>query len=137
MKEFSFFVLGAVIGGLWVKRSMDNAAQTITLDAPTQLTSADGFRSLIVSSSAAGPVRLGDVATDENHYSKRAILAGILTGAFRPAFALVHAPVEANFLRALVRFASVLFNQRAGDADPVVVDVGRVSESSSGAPFIG
>lgn len=26
MKEFSFFVLGAVIGGLWVKRSMDNAA---------------------------------------------------------------------------------------------------------------
>ena len=24
----------------------------------------------------------GDVATDENHYSKRAILAGILTGAF-------------------------------------------------------
>jgi HAE1 family hydrophobic/amphiphilic exporter-1 len=43
--------------------SMDNAQQTITLDAPTQLTSADGFRTLIVSSTAAGPVRLGDVAT--------------------------------------------------------------------------
>ncbi|SCM79409.1 multidrug efflux system, subunit C [uncultured Pleomorphomonas sp.] len=42
--------------------SMDNAAQTITLDAPTQLTSADGFRTLIVSAAKAGPVRLGDVA---------------------------------------------------------------------------
>lgn len=42
--------------------SMDNAQQTITLDAPTQLTSADGFRTLIVSSTKAGPVRLGDVS---------------------------------------------------------------------------
>jgi len=42
--------------------SMDNAAQTITLDAPTQLTSADGFRTLIVAAAKAGPVRLGDVA---------------------------------------------------------------------------
>ncbi len=42
--------------------SMDNAQQTITLDAPTQLTSAKAFRPLIVSSTAAGPVRLGDVA---------------------------------------------------------------------------
>lgn len=42
--------------------SMDNAQQTITLDAPTQLTSADAFRPLIVSSTSAGPVRLGDVA---------------------------------------------------------------------------
>lgn len=26
MKEFSFFVIGAIIGGLWVKRSAANAA---------------------------------------------------------------------------------------------------------------
>lgn len=26
MKEFTFFVVGAIIGGLWVKRSMENDA---------------------------------------------------------------------------------------------------------------
>jgi HAE1 family hydrophobic/amphiphilic exporter-1 len=41
---------------------MENSQQTITLDARTQLTSADGFRTLIVANPKAGPVRLGDVA---------------------------------------------------------------------------
>lgn len=42
--------------------TMGNAAQTITLDAPTQLTSASDFRTLIIANTSAGPVRLGDVS---------------------------------------------------------------------------
>jgi HAE1 family hydrophobic/amphiphilic exporter-1 len=42
--------------------TMGNAAQTITLAAPTQLTSAADFRTLIIANTAAGPVRLGEVS---------------------------------------------------------------------------
>ena len=43
--------------------TLQTADQSLTINAPTQLTNADAFRSLIIATPSGNPVRLGDVAT--------------------------------------------------------------------------